>query len=326
MSFTLFDLHVQSHEKVGTINFGQTSASTDVNSIEDQTESSAHADDQFSGGTLYFTRAGNTSNTWFQGKFTRILDYDASSGQYTLSSAGLTTLGLPTTGAGNPFSSGYSSYAASTYYIAPQTEYGVATPEFNLSLMNRLANAAVRTLGPLVYMDRSLRSSGTQTVYTLSTVATRGKPFRIDIQGRAGSSADDPSWTQLHGWHIEPSTEGAGQKVVFPRSLPQNRDIRIFYEGDHQELTASTQIIDGRLHPELVTLALVEKMYEYRNSRARGAQDFDVQRWNDAKRQLAEARIRWPVWRPKKKPDITVIGGTAWNYGKVDVPPFGQID
>ncbi len=65
-------------------------------------------------------------------------------------------------------------------------------------------------------------------------------------------------------------------------------------------------------------------MYEYRNSRARGAQDFDVQRWNDAKRQFAEARIRWPIWRPKKVPEITVIGKTAPPASAV--PPYGILD
>ena len=311
MVFTLFELHVGAHAKTGTINFGQTTASTDVNSVEDQAESSAYADDQFVAGTLYFTRAGSTVSTatWMQGRYARVVDYDASSGQFVLSTVGFTTV----------------STGATTGLIPAGTEYGIATPEFNLQLMNRLSNAAVRMLGPLVYTDRSMRSSGTQTVYQLPAAATRGKPFRIDIQGRVGSSADDPSWTKLHGWHIEPSTEGIGPNVVFPRSLPQGRDIRIFYEADHQDLIASTQIIDGRLHPELVTLALVEKMYEYRNSRARGAQDFDVQRWNDAKRQLSEARIRWPVDRPKKSPTITVVGQTATTPG-IQVPPYGILD
>ncbi len=311
MTFTLFDLQVNAHEKAGTINFGQSSASTDVNSLEDQTVSSAYADDQFVGGTLYITRAGSTASSavWAQGKFARVIDYDASSGQFVLSTVGFTTV----------------STGATTGLIPAGTEYGIATPEFNLQLMNRLANAAVRTLGPLVYSDRSLQSSAGQTVYTLSTLAVRSKPFEVDIQGRVGSSQDDPSWVMLHGWRIEPSTEGAGMKIVFPRSLPQGRDIRILFEMDHQELLASTQIIDGRLHPELVTLALVEKMYEYRNSRARGAQDFDIQRWNDAKRQLAEARVRWPTWRPKKKPQITVLGRTDM-VTSVEVPPYGVLD
>lgn len=311
MPFTLFDTHVQAHEKVGTINYGQTTSSTDVNSIEDQTESSAHADDQFNGGTLYITQTGSTVTTasWAQGKFARILDYDASSGQYIVSTQGFTT----------------ASTGASSGLIPAGTIYGVATPEFNLQLMNRLANAALRTLGTLVYADRSLQSSANQEVYALTTLATRGRPFRIDIEGQTGSSADRPDWTELHGWYIEPSAAGSGHNVVFPRSLPSGRDIRIFYEIDHPAVTDSTQVIDGRIHPELATLALVEKMYEYRNSRARGAQDFDIQRWNDAKRQLAEARIRWPIWRPKKKPQVIHIGQT-YDDAIIHAPPYGSLE
>ena len=66
-------------------------------------------------------------------------------------------------------------------------------------------------------------------------------------------------------------------------------------------------------------------MYEYRNSRARGAEEFDVQRWNDAKRQLAEARVRWPIYRSKKKPEITYIEGGSMAES-VQVPPYGYLD
>ena len=295
--FTLFDLHVGAHEKVGTITYGVSSAGSTI-TLNDRTLSSGHADDQFSDGVIYFLESTNVS---IQGQFRRISDYDASSGQYTF-----TTLSSAVTTA---------------------TQYGVATPEFNLSLMNRLANAALRTLGPLVYVDRSLVSSANQKVYTLSTLVGRSRPFRVDIMGRTGSSADNPDWTELHGWHIQPSTEGAAHSIVFPRYLPSGRDIRIFYEADHSSMTASTQLIDRRLHPELVTLALVEKMYEFRNSRARGAQEFDVQRWNDSKRQLAEARVRWPTDRPRKKIPTLRIDDEGYMGGDWgDVPPWSSPD
>lgn len=306
MPFTLFDAHITAHERVGTITYGVSSAGTTV-VLNDRTESSAHADDQFNNGTLYLISSTNTS---IQGQFRRITDYDASSGQFTF-----TTLSSAVTAG---------------------TEYGVATPEFNLSLMNRLSNAAMRMLGPLVYQARAIASSANQRVYTISTAtATQGlgtfgkysRPFRVDIQGRTGSSADDPGWVELHGWYLEPTTAGAGVNIVFPRYLPAGRDVRVMFEDHHAELTASTQRIDERLHPELVTLALVEKMYEYRNSRSRGAQEFDVQRWSDAKRQLAEARVRWPVWRPKRRPQtLRIEGGFSSAVSGVQAPPFGAIE
>ena len=296
MAFTLFDMHIGAHEKCGTINYGITSASSGTTSIEDRTESSAHADDQFRNGILYFLQSATTT---IEGQFRRITAYDASSGQFSWTTA-----------------------LASS---APAgTVYGVATPEFNFTLMSQLSQAALRTLGPLVYVDRSMQSSANQKVYAMSTVIGRSRPFRIDLQGRTGSSVDDPGWIELYGWYIQPSAAGTAASIVFPRYLPSGRDVRMFYEADHTTVVASTALIDVRIHPELAILALTEKMYEYRNSRSRGAQEFDVQRWNDAKRQLAEARVRWPISRPKRKPDINVIGGE--DMGGSFTPPWGGIE
>jgi len=295
VAFSLFDLQIAAAEKVGVITYGISSAGSSI-TLNDRTESTAHSDDQFNGGSLFFI---DSSQLEIQGQARRILDYDASSGQFTFSTF--------------------------TSAVTSNTKYGIVTPEFNLQLLERLANAALRAVGPLVFSDRSLQTSGNQTVYTMSTVIGRGRPFQVDIMSRTGSSADDPEWFELHGWHIEPSSEGVAQKIVFPRYLPQGRDIRILYERDHYQVTNSTHLIDARIHPELVVAAMVDKMYEYRNSRSRGALDFDVQRWNDAKSQTAEARIRWPVARPQRK-SKTVRIRDGGGYGNLTAPPFGPLE
>ena len=271
MSFTLFDLELVSCEKTGVVTFGVSSAGSSI-TLNDRTESSAASDDQYNGGAIFFIES---SQIEVQGQAKRILDYDASSGQFTFSTF--------------------------TSVIATGTKYAVATPEFNLQLLERLANAALRTIGPLVYTDRTIQSSGSQKVYNLSTLVGRGRPFQVDIMGRTGSSDIDPDWVELHGWHIEPSSEGVAQKIVFPRYLPTGRDVRVLYERDHYYLSASTHLIDARIHPELAVAAMVFQMYQYRNSRSRGALDFDVQRQNNAASQLSEMRVRFPVWRPKKR-------------------------
>ena len=305
MAFTLFDLVLGAHDYVGTVAYGISSTGSTI-ILNDVTESSAHADDQFNNGTIFFIQSTNVS---IEQQYRRITDYDASSGQYTFS-----TLSSAVTTA---------------------TQYAVATPEFNLIMMERLANDALRSLGPLVYSARAIVSSANQRVYTLTTAiggsisfGKYSRPFRVDIQSRVGSSASDPDWYELHGWHLEPTTAGAGVNIVFPRYLPAGRDIRVFYEDHHAYTTASTVGIDERIHPELAILSLVDKMYQFRNSRSRGAQEFDIQRWNDAKRQLAEARIRWPIWRPKRKPDILALGegGYVGSGGGVLAPPWGSIE
>ena len=295
MAQTLFDLELAACRKVGVVTFGISSAGSSI-TLNDRTESSAHSDDQFNGGSLFFIESTQVE---IQGQAKRILDYDASSGQFT--------------------------FTTFTSEVKTGTKYGVVTPEFNLQLLEQLANDALRTLGPLVFSDRSMQTSGAQTVYTMSTLVGRSQPFEVDIMSRSNSSADDPDWFELHGWHIEPSSEGIAQKLIFPRYLPQGRDIRIIFERDHYALSASTHLVDSRIHPELAVAAMVEKMYEYRNSRSRGALDFDVQRWNDAKSQTAEARVRWPIARPQRK-SKTVRIRDGGGYGNLTAPPFGPLE
>ena len=295
MAFSLFDLTLSAHRKVGTVTFGVSSAGTTTD-LNDRTESSAHSDDQFNNGTIFFIESSNVS---IQGQYRRVTDYDASSGEFRF-----TTL---------------------TSAVTAGTKYGIATPEFNPYLMEQLANDALRALGPLVFSDRTMQSSAAQTVYAMSTRVGRSRPFRVDIMSRTGSSVGNPEWVELHGWDVEPSSEGTAQNIIFPRYLPSGRDVRITYEREHYTLTESTHAIDVRLHPELAVAALVEKMYEYRNSRSRGALDFDVQRWNDAKAQLAEARVRFPISRPSRKPNTIRIEDYGY-FGENNAPPYGPVE
>ena len=81
--FTLFDLTLEAHSKVGTVTFGISSAGG-TTFLNDRTESSAHADDQFNSGQLFIIES---TNTGIQGQVRRVADYVASSGQYNFTTA-----------------------------------------------------------------------------------------------------------------------------------------------------------------------------------------------------------------------------------------------
>ena len=134
MALTVFDVVLAAHEGVGTISYGVSSSGTTV-TLNDVTESSAHADDQFNGGTIFFIESTNLS---IQGQMRRVTDYNASSGQFTFSTL--------------------------SSAVTTNTKYAVATPEFNITLMERLVNSALRSVGPLVYTDRTMQSSANQRV------------------------------------------------------------------------------------------------------------------------------------------------------------------
>lgn len=295
-AFTLFDLVIGAHEALGTITFGASSSGATTR-LNDQTESSATADDQFNSGTIFFIESTNLE---IQNQFRRINDYDASSGEFRFTTA---LSSAPLAG----------------------TKYAIATPEFNFFLMERLANAALRSLGPLTVIDRSIVTSANQHVYSLSTIIKYSNVLQVDISGRTGSTTANPEWHSVNEVEVQPSTAGAANLLIFKDQPPSGRDVRIIYEGHHPYLTDSTQFVEGTIHPELAILTLIEKMYGYRNSRSRGATDFDVQRWTDAKRQLADARIRWPIWTISRKPQLMIVGDEGLSRRGPQPPPYGTI-
>jgi len=288
VAFTLFDMMNSAHRKVGTIQY-ETSSKVDSSDgiIQSRLKSSATADDVYNNGTLFFSTLG---------VFTRIIDYDASSGQWEWSTTFLSTAQVST--------------------LLVEISFGFTTPEFGHELMVELANDALRAVGPLVFCDRSLQSSASQAVYQMP-LAVKQQPFRVQLLGRTGSTTDDPQWIDLYPgshWDIQPSSEGANDLLIFKDYLPSGRDIQIWYQDYHRRVSASTHIIHEDVSQELAVLLLVEKMYEYRNSRARGAEEFDIQRWNDAKQQVAEARVRWPIEQPRRKPKLMIPG---YGHGRV---------
>jgi len=297
MTFALFDMMKSAHLKVGTIQF-ETSSNIDSSAgiINSQLKSSATADDVYNNGTLFFSTLSY---------FARITDYDASSGQWSWSTVSVSTAQLSTT--------------------LSAISFGYTTPEFGFEVMVELANDALRAAGPIVRTDRSMQSSASQLVYNLPLAAKYGRPFRVRFEGQTGSSATDPNWIDLYEgqYDIIPSTAGAQNQLVLGDYLPSGRDIQVWFQDHHQRVDVSTALIDEAVHPELATLLLVEKMYEYRNSRARGAEEFDIQRWNDAKQQVAEARVRWPIPQPKRKPKLMIPGYGSLIGTRIPAPSTG---
>ena len=289
---TLFDMMLQAHTKMGTVRFDTSSAVSSV-AINSQTYSSATADDDFNNGTVFLI-AGSTITDQ---QFRRISDYIASSGEFR-------------------FSSNVSSGGSTA------TTFGYTTPEFPHELTVELANQSLQDIGPFVYTNRDITSSANQRIYSFGSTVFHGRFLRVEMQDRVGTSADDPRWIPLQNWDIIPSTRGGTNNIVFGNDLPTGRDIQIWFEQHHGRVSVSTAGIDERIHPELSALVLVEKMYEYRNSLNRGSVEFDLQRWNDAKRQVDEAKVRWPIWKPKDRPKLMIVGrGQRRGGDRLPWPP-----
>ena len=290
-AFTLFDLILGSHKKLGTVRFSVSTAGT-TNTLVDLAVASTGATplttDANKNGTLFVTQSSGASVP-IAGQFRKIQGFNPGTGTWTLSS------GLPSSGP-NP------------------TFYGYSTPEFPVELSVELANDALRSLGPHVFADRSIQSSANQTAYNLSTAFKHSPPLQVDVMTGVGTSAADPGWITVSDWDYQPSSAGAAASLIFPKELPSGRDVRVWYQDFHHRVADSTNVIDERIYPELAVLALVDKMYEYRNSLSRGATDYDVGRWKQAQDALAIARATWPIPSKRRKSKLLILGQETGDH------------
>jgi len=284
MAFTLFDLVLDACKKVGIVNISNATGGL-VTTVIDASLSQDTSDDDFNGGTIFIIRATGTASS-IDGEFRKIADYEAGTGTFTL---------------------------ASSIVCAPTdpTTYGYTTPEFKYELLIQMANDALQAVGDLTFIDKNtLVSSAAVDEYQMEVAWKRGRPSRIDVQGTIGSTASRNAWDEISNFEYEPASAGStAGRIIFGQALPTVRKMRIWYKAPHAAVWGSTACIDERIHPELVVPLMVERMYEYRNSRNRGSVAFDLQRWNDAKIQAQQARIMYPVWKPKKKSRILELDG-----------------
>src|SRR3990167_112135 len=281
---TLFDLLVGSCREVGILEMRtSTAASGGTTNANIQALRSETADDQYNGGTIFVVSATGAS-TDISGQFRQVTDYVASSGEFRWGTSVLAN-------------------------VPANAVLAYTGAEFRTELLVELANDALRNLGPLDFVDRAtIQTSAAQTAYAGAIAWKYAPPTRIDYLAGVGTTTAKPDWQNVTGWEYQPSSAGATPLIIFNEQLPVTRDVRVWYRDHHHRITGSTQPIDERIHPDLALAALVEKLYEYRNSRSRGGDSFDVQRWTDAKLRLEQARVRYPIWKPKKKRRLAIIG------------------
>jgi hypothetical protein len=302
MTFTLNDLMIGAYRRAGLLNVGTLSTSISSGSptsFKDESLATETSDDDFNNGTFFFIRGSTLVN----GQFRRISDYVSASGEFTLSAAITLATGV---------SSGVT--------------YGYTTPELGQDLMIELANDSLQSIGDFVFIDKNtITSSAAQTEYQMETAWKRSKPIQIDLQTDISSTALRNAWEPVTQWEYEPASAGStAGRIIFGRYLPVGRKLRIWYEGPHAQVTTSSAAIDERIHPELAVALLVERMYEYRNSRTRGAVPWDVQRWNDAKVTAQQMRLLHPVWRPKRRSKRLELDGSGDTGDHLPYPsPYG---
>jgi len=297
MAFTLSEMISGSLRKMGVLKVSYTTSSGNSTTAIDASLIGQTSDDDYKYAPFFVLTAASSGPA--AGEFGEVVSYLSGTGTF-----------------------GFSTGIFSSTFESSMT-YGVGTPEFRMKFLVEIANDALRGLGDLENVDTAtIGTSAGVDEYTFPVAMKRMAPLRVDVQTNISSSLDANDWVTLHDWEYQPSGPSSAGTLILPGNIATGRDLRVWYVAQHGRITAYNAAIDERVHPELAILAMTEKLYEYRNSMNRGSMAFDVQRWNDAKTQLAEAKIMFPAWKSRRKPTLFVLGDGQADHLPYP-PPYG---
>lgn len=200
--------------------------------------------------------------------------------------------------------------------------YGFINDFYPLYAMMECCNMALQELGDIALVDTSLTTAANQTEYGYPVACKGSRPISVSIQGRTGD-ANDNLYVPVYGWEYVPAAPASTGLIVFDSQPITGRTIKIVYFGRHPKLTAYSSTISETVHPALAAGAVTEMALRWQNSRLQGGDDFLLQRWNDAKRELETLKVRYPIWAPKRKPKLLVLGGFGEDPDSIAAPDMG---
>ncbi len=271
MAFTLSNLLQAIYAELGQFH-ASTATGGSTTTVVDGKQAGKHSIDAWKDGAVFIVQADGAAPEW---EFKRVSAYADSTGTFTLESA-------------------------LTAAAASGDTFGFVSEYYPLQTMIELVNAALRSLGDIALVDTTtLDTAAGKTEYAASVAWKRRRPLAIDYQGRTGASGDN-DWVRVYDWELVPAAPGSAGLIVFNEELPAGRDIRIWYVDSHPRVSSYSHIVSETLTPELAIAAGVERALRWQNSRLDGQDLLLLQRWNDAKIELARSRLLYPIWTPRR--------------------------
>ena len=280
MAYTLSNLLQDLYTELGQLTVTPATGGTATTAV-DSKQTGLHSDDDWKNGVLLVIAADDAAP---EGEFQRISAYTDSSGTFTVDTA----------------------FSAA---VASGDTFGFASEYYPLRTLIELANAGLRALGDIALVDTTtLDTSVGVTEYTAALAWKRRRPLMIDYQGRTGASGDN-QWVRVYDWEFLPALPNATGLIVFNEELPQGRDIRIQYVDSHPRVSLFNDVISETISPDLALAAATERAIRWQNSRQGGGDPFLLTRWNDAKIELARARVQYPIWTPGRVSKLMKVKG-----------------
>ncbi len=292
MGYTFANLVVDACTRIGCLRSSAATSAGSTTTIVDSKMATGR-DDVWKNGLLVITYDAAGASAAPEGDVRQISAFASATGTFTVDAAW--------------------SGSAST---ATSDQFAFTTPEYGYYDMLNIANQALKALGDVVNVDiTTLDTAAAQTEYTYAVTWKRKPPIQVAIQGKL-SDTNDYQWVTFYNWKYIPAAAGSTGLIVFDRQPLASRDIRVMYYGPHAALSSGTSVISEYIAPELATAAVVEKALEWNVTRSRGAEEFMLQRWNDAKQQLLQAKAEFPIWKPKRSPKILTMNrsGAEENF------------
>jgi hypothetical protein len=274
MAFTLTLALQGMYRALGQSN---TALATDgsTTTVQDSALAGIGKDNDRKNGAIFIVRDAGGANAAPEGEFAGVSGSTAATLLYTLNS----TL---------------------TAAVASGDRYMYVSGYYPLQEMIGQLNAALRSLGDVPLVDTTTLDTETaKREYTASVIWKRRPPYRIDIQGKTGDS-DDNDWIENNAWEYVPAAAGSTGLIIFRDQPIAGRDIRVWYQDSHPEISAYSDKINEILTPDLVIKAAVVEALTWQNDRLSGSDRSIIQRLNDAQNRLAAARAMYPVWKPKR--------------------------
>lgn len=282
MAYNLSNLLQDVYTELGQLTITNATGGS-TTTVLDSKQTGAHSDDDWKNGVLIVISADDAAP---EGEYQRISAYSDNNGTFTLESA----LGSA---------------------IVSGDTIGFSSDHYPFRTLIELANAGLRSLGDIALVDTTtLDASAGTTEYAASLAWKRRRPLMIDYQGNTGAVGDN-QWIRVYDWEMVPALPNATGLIVFNEELPQDRDIRIWYVDSHPRVSVFSDVISETIAPELAVAATVERALRWQNSRQGGGDPFLLARWNDAKIDLARARVNFPIWTPRRISKLMKVRGAS---------------
>lgn len=168
-------------------------------------------------------------------------------------------------------------------------------------------NRVNRALGKLVITlpDTSLTTVANQDAYTLPVAAKMRRPRYVEIQTVAG---DEDTYSPRTDYDVTATAAGSTAQLKFRGGIGSaGMTIRLYYDTQHPALTIYSSTLHETVEPELALAAVKVAMLEWYVNSNQGRSDHWRQQLNVARADYDQAKIDYPIWRPKSSGRTSVM-------------------